>query len=84
MIIEGPRESSTLLYPVSLWYLGVETGYRVGTPYRRRENINGAPEAKIDQFGPGFLQKVDFHMDVGNDFFSGLLFTFLASKFTIF
>ena len=40
MIIEGPRESSTLLYPVSLWYLGVETGYRVGTPYRRRENIN--------------------------------------------
>ena len=28
---------STLLYHVSLWYLGAETGYRVVTPYRRRE-----------------------------------------------
>ena len=32
-----PCSSSTLLYHVSLWYLGAETGYRVVTPYRRRE-----------------------------------------------
>ena len=54
---------------LSLCYLGTETGYRVATPYSRLLNTNGPREAKVDQFGPRFLQRVDFHMDSGEDFF---------------
>ena len=56
---------------LSLCYLGAETGYRVATPYRRVQSINGATEAKFDQFGPVFLQKVHVNMDSGNVFFFG-------------
>ena len=52
----------------------------MATPYSRLLNTNGPREAKVDQFGLRFLQKVDFHMDSGKDFFSGLKFTFLGVK----
>ena len=73
-----PCSSSTLLYHVSLWYLGAETGYRVVTPYRRRENINGATEAKIDQFGPVFFAKSGFSYGFGELLFFGPHFHFLG------
>ena len=41
----------------------------MATPYSRLLNTNGPTEAKFDQFGPRFLQKVGVNMDSGNDFF---------------
>ena len=70
---------------LSLCYLGAETGYRVATPYSRGLNTNGPTEAKFDQFGPRFLQKVGFHMDSGKGFFfRGSNSLFWASKLAIF
>ena len=34
------------------------TECRVGTPYMRRNFIDGPPEASVDQSGPSFLQKL--------------------------
>ena len=37
-------------------------------------------EAKIDQFGPGFLQEVHVNMDSGNVFFFGLHIHFFGRQ----
>ena len=34
------------------------TECRVGTPYMRRNFIDGPPKASVDQSGPSFLQKL--------------------------
>ena len=41
---------------------------------------NEAPEAKIYQIGPGFLQNVHAIVDSGKDFFCDLIFTFWGGQ----
>ena len=54
------------------------------TPYRGGEIGTEAPEAKIHQIGPGFLQNVHALVVPKKDFFFALIFTFFGGQGDLF
>ena len=61
------------------------TECRVGTPYMRRNFIDGPPKASVDQSGPSFLQKLHLECVPGPQKKFGDHSTFfLAPKWAVF
>ena len=69
---------------IFLCYLGCEIQHRVVTPYSRLQIRNEAPEAKIDQIGPGFLQNVHTVVDSKKHPFFGPHFHFFGCQGDLF